>query len=335
MTQHNGSRPAGVRIAGTGMAIPPRTLTNPDLEKIVETSDEWITQRTGIHERRVVENGTGVRELAHQALNNALEEAGLAPSDLDMVLLATLTPEMPCPSTAARLVDQIGASPAGAMDLSAACSGFLYGMNLAETLIGSGQYQHVAVVGSEVLSSVTDYTDRRTCVLFGDGAGAAVFSASGETGPGCLYQAMRSEGSLWQELYLPEREDNLPEDCGHFTGQLGTLQMNGREVYKFAVTTTLKIIDETLEQAGVEAGDLAMVIPHQSNKRILESAREKLGLPEDKMWINIGRYGNTSAASVPICLHELHEAGKIQRGDLVLFLAVGGGMTWASSLWRL
>ena len=335
MTQRPAPRPAGVRLAGTGMALPQRTLTNEDIEKIVDTSDDWITQRTGIHERRIVANGTGVRDLAHEALGAALANAGLRPDQLDMVLLATLSPEMACPSTAARLVDQIGAKPAGAMDLSAACSGFVYGLNLASSLIESGQYQRVAVVGAETLSKVTDYTDRRTCVLFGDGAGAAILTASEQEQQGCLFQAMRSDGSLWNELYLPETEHDLPEGCDHFNGHLGTLQMNGREVYKFAVNTTLRIIDETLESAGVSPEDLAMVIPHQSNKRILESAREKMGLPEEKIWINIGRYGNTSAASVPICLHELSEAGKIGEGDLVLFLAVGGGMTWTSSLWRL
>jgi 3-oxoacyl-[acyl-carrier-protein] synthase-3 len=335
MTQRNAPRPAGVRIAGTGMAVPPRTLTNHDLEKIVETSDAWITQRTGIQSRQIVDNGTGVRDLAHDALSQALTSAGLEAQALDMVLLATLTPEMPCPATAAQLVDQVGAKPAGAMDLSAACSGFVYGLNLASSLIESGQYKNVAVVGAETLSKVTDYTDRRTCVLFGDGAGAAILSADEREDRGCLYQAMRSDGSYWRELYLPREEANLPAHCDHFTGHLNTLQMNGREVYKFAVTTTLNIIDETLQNTGVKPDDLAMVIPHQSNKRILESAREKMGLPEEKMWININRYGNTSAASVPICLKELTEAGQIGDGDLVLFLAIGGGMTWASSLWRL
>lgn len=335
MTQRHAPRPAGVRLAGTGMAVPSRTLTNHDLEKIVETSDKWITQRTGIKERRIVDNGTGVRDLACESLQAALHSAGLVANELDMVILATLTPEMPCPSTAAQLVDQIGATPAGAMDLSAACSGFVYGMNLASSLIESGQYKRVAVVGAETLSKVTDYTDRRTCVLFGDGAGAAILAADDDAERGCLYQAMRSDGGYWPELYLPREEANLPAGCDHFTGHFNTLQMNGREVYKFAVTTTLNIIDETLQNAGVTPDDLAMVIPHQSNRRILESAREKMGLSEEKMCVNIDRYGNTSAASVPICLREMVQAGKIKDNDLVLFLAIGGGMTWASSLWRL
>ena len=317
------------------MAVPARTMTNEDLARIVDTSDDWISKRTGIKTRRIIEAGTTVRDLAHQATADALNRAGIGPGDLDMVLLATLTPEMACPSTAARLVDDLGAAPAGAMDLSAACSGFVYALNIANSLIESGQYRNIAVVGSETLSKVTDWEDRRTCVLFGDGAGAAVLSAVDNTERGCLYQAMRSEGSLWRELYLPSEEAHLPTDRNGFTGKFNTLQMNGREVYKFAVQTTMNLIHEALDATGVAPDDLAMVIPHQSNKRILESAREKLGLPAEKMYINIDRFGNTSAASVPICLAELVEADRLKEGDLVLFLAIGGGMTYTSSLWRL
>ncbi|HEX7009767.1 MAG TPA: beta-ketoacyl-ACP synthase III [Phycisphaeraceae bacterium] len=335
MSRRKPQRPAGVRIAGTGAALPPRTLTNDDLAQIVDTSDEWITQRTGIKTRRIADEGVTVRHLAHQALKQALDRAGMPPKQLDMVLLATLTPEMCCPSTAARLVADIGATPAGAVDISAACSGFVYGLNMAAGLIESGQYRTVAVVGAETLSRITDWTDRRTCVLFGDGAGAAILTASDDPEQGCLHQVMRSDGSLWAELYVPRSQEHLPQNNGAFTGKFNTLQMNGREVYKFAVTTTQAIIDETLAAADVRPDDLAMIIPHQSNKRILESARQRLGLPPEKMWINIDRYGNTSAASVPLCLHELVEADRIKTGDLVLFLAIGGGMTWTTSLWRL
>lgn len=325
----------GVRIAGSGMALPKRTLTNEDLEKLVETNDEWITKRTGIKTRRIVEEGTTVRDLAGAAVKQALSNAGLEPGDLDMVLLATLSPELACPSTAARLVADIGAQPAGAMDLSAACSGFVYGLNLASAMISCGQYKTVAVVGAETLSHITDYTDRRTCILFGDGAGAAVLTADSDNTRGCLVQSMYSNGDLWKELYIPKSEADLPEQHEGFSGNYNKLQMNGREVYKFAVTTTEKAIDETLSKAGIKGEDLAMLIPHQSNKRIIESARQRLGLPEEKVWVNIDRFGNTSAASVPICLHELMEQKKISQGDLVLFFAIGGGMTWATSLWRM
>ncbi|MEX0887581.1 MAG: beta-ketoacyl-ACP synthase III [Phycisphaeraceae bacterium] len=335
MTRADRPRPAGVRIAGTGVALPERTLTNHELAALVDTNDDWITKRTGIKTRRIVDGAIGVVDLAAESLQGALASAGMLPTELDMVLVATLTPEMACPSTAARVTAMIGAQPAGAMDLSAACSGFVYGLNLAATLVESGQYRTVAVVGAEVLSKITDWTDRRTCILFGDGAGAAIVTASDDAEQGCLYQTMRSDGRLWAELYLPREAKDVPEQAAEaFSGTYNTLQMNGREVFKFAVNTTQAIIDETLEAAGVKAADLAMMVPHQSNRRILEAARERLGLPPEKVWINIDAYGNTSAASVPICLHEMQQAGKVGHGDLVMFMAIGGGMTWASSLWR-
>jgi 3-oxoacyl-[acyl-carrier-protein] synthase-3 len=349
---HTASRPGagpanvqstlGVRLAGTGMAVPQRVATNADLADKVDTSDEWIVQRTGIRQRRLADDKTGVRELATDAVRQALDNAGVAPAELDMLLCATLTPEMCTPSTAARVVANLGAAPAGAVDLSAACSGFVYGMNMASALIQTGMYRNVAVVGVEVLSRLINWDDRRTCILFGDGAGAAIFSADRDNpGRGCLHQTMSSDGSRWHQLYCPQREQDLPvngEVAGHtadFTGKLNTLQMNGREIYKFAVSTMEQMIDRVLAENGLKPDDLAMVVSHQSNGRILESARKRLGLPDDKLYINIDRYGNTSAASVPICLHELTEAKRLHEGDLVLFIALGGGLTWATSLWRL
>lgn len=334
MTQRGKPRAKGVAIAGTGVALPEKILTNDDLAKLVDTSDEWIVQRTGIHTRRVVNGDTTVRDLAREALRAALADARLEATHLDLVIVATITPEMVCPSTAARVVAEIGATPAGAMDLSAACSGFVYAMNVASSLIESGQYRTVGVVGAETLSKIVDYTDRRTCILFGDGAGAAVLTAVDDQTRGCLHQTMHSNGDLWGELYVPEDEGDLPP--GHeFTGAYKTLQMNGREVYKFAVTTTQRMMAETLDAAGVAADELALVISHQSNKRILESARDRFGLPEDKLYINIDRLGNTSAASAAICLHEARQTGRVKDNDLVLFCAIGGGMTWATALWRM
>ncbi|MEM6459521.1 MAG: beta-ketoacyl-ACP synthase III [Planctomycetota bacterium] len=324
----------GVAVAGTGVCLPPRVLTNDDLAGMVETNDAWITQRTGIKTRRVVDPPTTVRDLARDALKAALDDAGLEPSTLDLVILATITPETVCPNTAARVVAELGASPAGAMDLSAACSGFVYALNVASSLIESGSYRTVGVVGAETLSQIVDYTDRRTCILFGDGAGAAVLTADDDPRRGCLHQTMRSDGNLWGELYVPRDESQLPEHH-QFTGAYHTLQMNGREVYKFAVTTTQQMMAETLDAAGVTPNQLTLVVSHQSNKRILESARDRFGLPEDKLYINIDRFGNTSAASAPICLHEAYEQGRIKPGDLVLFCAIGGGMTWTTSLWRM
>ena len=327
--------PVGVRIAGTGIAIPPRVLTNQDLEGMVDTNDQWITQRTGIQTRHIVEGDVTTRDLAVQAMQGALVDAHMEPGALDMVLVATLTPEMCCPSTAARVVDAIGAIPAGALDISAACSGFVYGMNVASSLIQSGMYASIGVVGAETLSRITNWEDRGTCILFADGAGAAIFTACDDPKRGCLFQKMNSDGSRWPDLYCPRQASDLPPDPQGFSGKFNTLQMNGREVYKFAVTNLLGCIRDTLGACGLEAGDLAMIVAHQSNKRILESARDRLGLLEEKLYINIDRYGNTSAASVPICLHELRSAGRIRDGDLVLFTALGGGMTWTSSLWRL
>ncbi len=334
MTLRRKPRPAGVAVVGTGVALPEKLLTNQDLAELVETSDEWILQRTGIRTRHVVEGDTTVRDIARDALKAALDDAGLEAAALDLVILATITPEMVCPSTAARVVAELGAAPAGAMDITAACSGFVYAMNLAASLIETGQYKTVGVIGAETLSKIVDYTDRRTCILFGDGAGAAVFSAVDDEFRGCLYQTMHSNGDLWGELYVPEKESHLPPHNA-FSGAYKTLQMNGREVYKFAVTTTQKMMAETLDAAGVKPEELALVISHQSNKRILESARDRFGLPEEKLYINIDRFGNTSAASVPLCLHEARRQGRIKPNDLVLFCAIGGGMTWTTSLWKM
>jgi len=334
MTQRGKPRPAGVAVVGTGVALPDKVLTNDDLAKLVDTNDEWITQRTGIKTRHIVEGDTNVRDLARDALQAALDNANLPASDLDLVIVATMTPEMMCPNTAARVVAELGATPAGAMDLSAACSGFVYALNIAASLIETGQYKTIGVVGAETLSKIVDYTDRRTCILFGDGGGAAVLQAVDDETRGCLHQTMHSNGDIWGELYIPRSDADLPE--GHaFTGAYNTLQMNGREVYKFAVTTTQRMITQTLDAAGVDANDLALVVSHQSNKRILESARDRFGLPKDKLYINIERYGNTSAASAAICLHEAYGQGKIKKNDLVLFCAIGGGMTWTTSLWRM
>ena len=335
MTARPAASGVGVRLAGVGTALPQRVLTNDDLAGLVDTSDEWITQRTGIKTRYIAENGTTTRSLAVDALRAALDDAGMRPGELDMVLLATMTPEMTCPSTAARVVDEVGATPAGAMDLAAACSGFVYGLNHAAALVESGHYKTVAVIGAETLSKVVNYEDRRTCILFGDGAGAAVLTADDDAGRGCLSQTMRSDGSQWGELYLPREQADLPDKHDGFTGRFNTLQMNGQEVFKFAVTTTQAIIDETLQAAGVGPADLAAVIPHQSNRRILELVKKRMDLPDDKMVINIDKFGNTSAASVPLCLHEKRLAGELKDGDLVLFVAIGGGMCWTTSLWKL
>jgi 3-oxoacyl-[acyl-carrier-protein] synthase III len=326
----------GVAIAGTGMGVPGRVVTNTELAQTVETNDEWIIQRTGIKQRNVVTDGQSLRTICADALNGALADAGKKPSDLSMLILATLTPEMTCPSTAARVVADVGAVPAGAIEISAACSGFVYGLNMAVGMMYTGWYDSIAVIGGETLSRILNWKDRGTCILFGDGAAAALLCKTDDPSQGCIYQSTGSNGNGWVDLYIPRDEKDLPTDGKSiFNGQFNTLQMNGREVFKFAVSTLQNAIDGALKAAGLAPSDLAMVISHQSNARILEAARDKVGLTTDQLYINIDRYGNTSAASVPICLHELRMQKRLKKGDLVLFIGLGGGLTWASSLWRL
>ena len=328
-------RVCGVCLAGTGMAVPDNIVTNDQVAKLVDTSNEWIAQRTGIKQRHLVDDNTPLRKLGRDALKTALKNAHLAPSNLDQLICATLTPDMICPNTAARIVADVGAVPAGAMDINAACSGFVYGLNFASGLIQSGSYQTIGVIGAETLSRIVDWTDRRTCVLFGDGAGAVVLTLSDDPDQGCLYQTMSSDGNRWADLYCPKTERDLPANDAIFSGTYDTLQMNGREIYKFAVSTLQAAIEQVLDACDLKTSDLKMIIPHQSNLRILESASKRLGLSPGQMYINIDRFANTSAASVGICLHELVTSQRIVRGDLILMVALGGGLTWATSLWRL
>lgn len=325
--------PAGVKISGTGVCIPDRILTNDDLARMVDTSDDWIAQRTGISQRRIIAEGMSAAELGAGAVKQALGNAGLEPRQLDLLLCATMTPDMVCPATSCQIVERIGAVPCGAMDISIACTGFVAALNTAVNFVKSGMFRHVAVVGVEVLSRVVDWKDRSTCILFGDGAGAAIVSASDDAQQGCIYQMMASDGGRWGELYMPRQPSDIPEG-GVFNGSFNKLQMNGREVYKFAVTTFQEAIKQAMDACDLTAAQVKMVIPHQSNRRIIESAREKLGFSEDKVYINIDRFGNTSAASVALCLHEVVEAGRLARGDNVIFVAFGAGLAWASSVWR-
>lgn len=317
------------------MATPSKVLTNDDLAKMVDTNDEWITQRTGIKQRYICDENESVLTLSVDALNLALKDADLAPQDLDFVIVATLTADMACPSTATRVVDAVGATPAGGVDITAACSGFVYGINMASALIQTGMYKNIAVIGVETLSKIINYKDRRTCILFGDGAGAAIFSATKDNTKGCIFQSMQSDGAGWKDLYIPRTDSDIPEKDEFYSGMLNTLQMNGQEVYKFAVSTLQKTIDNALDATDTKADDLAMIVAHQSNRRILESARKKLKLDPEKLYINIDRFGNTSAASIPIALDELRKQGKIKENDKILFVGLGGGLTWASSLWQL
>ena len=326
----------GIRLAGVGSAVPETVLSNGDLEKMMDTSDEWIVQRTGIRERRVVDPKVeGTFTLSRDALRNALEDADMKPTELELIIVATVTAEMTCPSTACRISQTLGAQPAGAFDLVAACSGFVYGINVADALLRSGQYKTIGVVGCDAMSTVCDFSERSVSILFGDAAGSVVLTRTDDPSVGCIYQSTQADGSMWESLYMPRREQDIPEHDRDNPIKLGCLRMNGREIYKFAISKFRKVIEDALEATGLTVDDISQFVCHQSNVRILESAKERLGLPDDKVYINIDRYGNSSAGSVGLCLDQLWRAGKIQRGDYVLLVAFGGGLTWAASVWKL
>lgn len=330
----NGS--IGVRIAGVGSAMPPRILSNLDLEKKVDTTNEWIVQRTGINERRIVDPKTeGTFTLSVEAMNNALQLADMNASELDLVILATVTAEMTCPSTSCRVAEAIGATPAGAFDLVAACCGFVYSMNIADTMIRSGRYRNVGVIGCDTLSTTIDYTQRSVSILFGDGAGAAVLCADPDGGLGCRFQSMYADGSMWKSLYMPRRPQEVPEEDADNPTRLGCLRMNGREVYKFAVGKFTSVIQEALDETGLTVDDISQFIVHQSNIRMINTAKKRFGLPDEKVYVNIDRFGNTSGGSVGLCLDELWRAGKVNKGEIIMLVAFGGGMTWTASVWQL
>lgn len=336
MTQRNTPRPAGVALVGTGMAVPERILSNDDLAKIVDTNDEWITQRTGIKTRRVADEQTRTSDLAADATKQALQNAGLQPSDLDLVIVATMTPDVICPACAPMVVEKIGAIPCGAFDINIACTGFVAALNMGAALVESGQYRNVAVIGADKLSSITNYEDRRTCILFGDGAGCAILQASDDPSRGSLYQFMGSDADQGRVLYVPRDERDIPAGAeDSFTGKYNTLMMDGKAVYKFAVTVLAESVEKAMDHCGLSSDDVAMVIPHQSNIRMLQSAWKRLGFDTSKIKINIDRFGNTSAASAGICLHECIAEGQIKPGDTVIFVAQGGGLSWGTNVWRL
>ena len=326
----------GVRIAGVGSFAPDGILTNDDLAKTIDTSHEWIVQRTGIHRRHVIDPETQSEfTLATDAMRRALADAGLKGSDLDMLIHASVTGEMACPSNACRIANELDAAPAAAFDLLAACSGFAYGMNLADTLIRSGRQSTVGVIGCDALSTVCDFTERTVSILFGDGAGAVVLQRDEDPSVGCIYQNMGADGSLWDALYMPRLPRDVPEWDKDNPIRFGCLRMTGREVFKFAVNKFRSVIEEALAATGLAVDDVSQFICHQSNVRIIEAAKDRLGLPDDKVRVNIDEYGNTSSGSIGLVLDELWREGRLKRGEHVVFVAFGGGMTWSSSVWKL
>lgn len=322
----------GAVLSGTGSFLPERRLTNGDLEKLVDTNNEWIIQRTGIHERRLAGPSESTATLALEAARRALDAARLPAEQIDLIIVATLTPEMPTPSTACMLHHLLGIQrPIGAFDMGAACSGFLYALATATQFIGSGSYRHVLVVGAETLSRVVDYTDRGTCILFGDGAGAAVVSACDNPQRGVRAFELGAKGDGGTLLSIPAGGSRVPASAVSVENRLHYLKMNGREVYKFAVHQMAMSIQRAMEACSLTSQSVRLVVPHQVNLRIINSATEKMGFPRDKVFINIDRYGNTSAASVPIALDEAIRQGRCGPGDWIIMVAFGAGLTWASA----
>ncbi len=319
-------------IAGTGSYTPTRVLTNADLEQMVATSDEWIRERTGIRERHVAATGEACSDLAVQAGKRALTAAGVMAADLDMILVATCTGDYPLPATACLVQHQLGATKAAACDLSAACCGFVYALSVADAYVKTGM-RHVLVIGSEVMSAITDWTDRNTCVLFGDGAGAVVVSAyDGERG--IISTHLRSDGTLCELIMVPGGGARTPPSEKVIAERLQYIKMKGNETFKVAVRTLEEIARATLSAKGLRVEDLDLYVPHQANVRILKAVIERLGLPVEKVLMNLDRYGNTSAASIPIALDEAVREGRIKDGSLVMLGAFGAGLTWASALIR-
>ena len=321
------------RIVGTGHSYPEGILTNADLEKIVETSDDWITTRTGIKQRRKAAPGEYTSMFAVRAAKQAIERAGLEPMDIDLLLCATVSPDQILPSTGCIIQAELGAHKAAAMDVVAACSGFLYGLTLADTMIRTGQSKNALVVGAEVLTQYVDYTDRQTCVLFGDGAGAAVLSAS-NTDRGILAARIRSDGRYEEQLFSPGGGTRRPPSAETLAAGDHFFKMKGNELFKVAVRSMADISKEVLEEAGLTADDIKLFIPHQANQRITDAVANKLNVESERVYSNIAMHGNTSSASIPIGLDECVEAGRITEGDLVLLASFGGGVTWGGVLMR-
>jgi 3-oxoacyl-[acyl-carrier-protein] synthase-3 len=327
----NGERPRWAQISGWGMYVPERVLTNDDLTRVVDTTDEWIVSRTGIRERHVVsDERETTATMAARAARAALRVANLAPCQIDLVIVATTMPDHPFPATACLVQDALGATHAGAFDLGAACSGFIYGLSVASGLIRSGSANHVLVIGSETLSRLMDWTDRNTCVLFGDGAGAVVLSASTERS-GVLATELGSDGSGGELLIVPAGGSRAP--ATHETISRGDhfLKMNGREVFRFASTIMPRATETVVRKAGWQLADLSLVIPHQANIRIIDSSIKRLGLPPERFFVNVDRYGNTSAASIPIALCEAATQGRVHPGDKMVLVGFGAGLTWAAA----
>jgi len=323
-------------IVGTGSCLPERVFTNHELETMVDTSDEWIRTRTGIRERRLADAGTAASDLAIPAAEKALAAAGMAAAEVDLIIVATVTPDTLFPATACLVQEHLGARAAAAFDLSAGCSGFIYALGVASQFIATGVYQTALIIGVEVLSKIINWQDRNTCVLFGDGAGAAVLRAV-PAGRGILGLHLGADGSGGSLLTIPAGGSRLPASPATIQEQLHTIHMSGSEVFKFAVRVMGEASVKALAKAGLKKEDVDFLIPHQANMRIIEAATKRLGLAPEKVYINLDRYGNMSSASIPVALDEAYQAGLLQRDHKVVMVAFGAGLTWAAAVvnWEL
>jgi 3-oxoacyl-[acyl-carrier-protein] synthase-3 len=327
-------RNRGARILGTGSYVPPKVVTNEDIEKLVDTSDEWIVSRTGIKERHIVDGDTASSDMAFEAAKQALDDAGLAASDMDQILVATVTPDRLFPSTACTLQEKLGVQGNSATDIGAACSGFVYGLAMAGGMISSGVLDRVLLVGVETLSKLVNWRDRGTCVLFGDGAGAAVLGPAEEDGAGILSVKMQSDGSAGSLLELPAGGSRLPSSHETVERGLHYIKMQGNEVFKYAVRAMEEMALVALSKAGKDVSEVDLLIPHQANLRIIHATAKRLGIPMEKVFVNVNRYGNTSAASIPLALDEAVKEGRVKDGDLVELVTFGAGFTWGAAVIR-
>ena len=321
-------------ILGTGAAVPKKVLTNQDLESIVDTSDEWIATRTGIKSRYIAEDGESTSTLATEAARRALEMAGVKAEEVDMIVVGTTSPDMVMPNTGALVQKNLGASNAFAFDVYAACSGFIYALTIADKFVKENPGKKILAIGSELLSSITDWQDRNTCVLFGDAAGAVVVSGASDGERGILSTHLHSDGCLWELLYIPGGGCVYPPSAEMAEKRDYCIRMHGNEVYKHAVRSLTEVAQEALAANQLDPEDVDLFIPHQANIRIMNKVAERLKIPPDRVYINIERYGNTSSASIPVALDEANRAGRIKRGDLVLLDAFGGGFTWGAVMIR-
>lgn len=319
------------KIIAAGSYVPERVLTNLDLEKMVDTSDEWIRERSGIRERRIASEKEAASDLAYEAARAAFKKTDIKPKDIELIIVATVTGDMPTPATACRLQHKLGIKKAAAFDINAACSGFLYGLSIADSFIKSGAYKRILLVGTEVLSRFTDWEDRTTCVLFGDGAGAVILETTDED-RGIVSTHIRSDGSLWELLNMPGGGSLNPPSKESIKKRQHYLKMKGNETFKVAVRTLENLVERTLEENKLKPSQLSLLIPHQANLRIIQATADRLNLPPEKVFVNIDKYGNTSSASIAIALDEAVRQGRVRDGDYVLLEAFGGGLTWASVL---